>query len=208
MALPIKLDESRLNRREMAAAAQVAMRAFFDDPFFVFLSENEKLRERGLRIFFRAMLVHLGKGGRIVTARNEKDEIVGVAAWLPTECYPQSVPTQLAQIPGTIRALYRRPRSLVWGNQFLSAMAKNHPKELHWYLFLLVADPSVQRSGIGKSLLTHGLDEVDQEGVGSYLETQKFDNIAYYRRYGYELTGELRPIKNGPALYTMWRAPR
>lgn len=192
----------------MKRASEVAMRAFFDDPFFVFLSENEHLRERGLRIFFRAMLIHLGKGGRIVTARTPDNQIVGVSAWLPTECYPQAVSTQLAQIPGILRALYRRPRALVRGYKFLDVMAKKHPKELHWYLFLLVADPSVQRSGIGKALLNDGLRQVDAEGVGSYLETQKFDNVAYYQGYGYELVNELRPVTGGPSLYAMWRKAR
>ena len=52
------------------------------------------------------------------------------------------------------------------------------------------------------------LDEVDTEGVGSYLETPRDDNVPYYRRFGYELVDTLQPIEGGPPYYTMWRAPR
>jgi ribosomal protein S18 acetylase RimI-like enzyme len=208
MTTDLRLDEHKLSKRELTEASLVAKRAFFEDPFFRFLSPHEHLRSRGLTIFFRANLAHLGQGGRIVTVREPHGTIVGVAAWLPTERYPLSVATQLAQIPGTLRALYRRPRGLIDGTKYLNAIAKSHPKEPHWYLLLLVADPSIQRSGVGTMLMDHGLALADADGVGGYLETQNEDNLAYYRRFGYELRETLRPVAEGPPLYTMWRSPR
>jgi ribosomal protein S18 acetylase RimI-like enzyme len=184
------------------------MRAFFNDPFFRFLSPSERLRTRGLTFFIRANLAHFGEGGRVVTVRQPDHTIAGVAGWLPTGCYPQSMGTQLAQIPGTFRALYRRPRALIDGNKYLTAVAKAHPREAHWYLFLLVADPSIQRSGVGTMLMHHGLALADAEGAGGYLETQNENNLAYYRRFGYELRETLKPVSEGPPLYTMWRHPR
>ena len=208
MAKDFRLDERALSKGELTDASLVANRAFFNDPFFHFLSPGERLRARSLTIFFRANLAHFGEGGRIVTVREPDNTIVGVAAWLPTGRYPQSVRTQLVQIPGTFRALYRRPRALIDGHKYLTAVAKSHPKEPHWYLYLLVADPSIQRSGAGTMLMHHGLALADAEGVGAYLETQNEDNLAYYRRFGYELSATLRPVKDGPPLYTMWRRPR
>lgn len=208
MTPDLRLDERTLSKGDLTKASLVTNRAFFNDPFFRFLFPGDRLRSRGLTIFFRANLAHFGEGGRIVTVREPNNTIAGVAAWLPTEQYPQSVGTQLAQIPGTLRALYRRPRALVDGTRYLNAVAKSHPKEPHWYLFLLVADPSIQRSGVGTMLMGHGLALADAEGVGGYLETQNEDNLAYYRRFGYELRETLRPVTGGPPLYTMWRRPR
>jgi len=202
------LDERTLTKNEFTSAALVANRAFFNDPFFRFLSPGDRLRERGLTIFFRTNLAHAGEGARLVTVRDAADTIVGLSLWLPTNRYPQSARTQLAQLPGTVRALYRRPRALVDGTKYLAAIAKSHPKELHWYLYLLVADPTIQRSGVGTRLMEHGLAETDAEGVGSYLETQNEDNLGYYRRFGYELRETLRPVDGGPPLFTMWRRPR
>jgi len=208
MAHDLQLNEQVLSKGELSNATQMAKRAFFTDPFFHFLSPNDRLRDRGLTIFFRANLAHLGEGSRIVTVRDGNDTIQGLAAWLPTGCYPQSVGTQLAQVPGTLRALYRRPRSLLDGNKYLIALAKSHPKEAHWYLYLLAVEPSTQRGGAGTMLMEHGLAHADEEGAGGYLETQNEANLAYYRRFGYELRETLRPVKNGPPLYTMWRRPR
>jgi ribosomal protein S18 acetylase RimI-like enzyme len=204
----LHLDARPLIAREFTSAALVANRAFFNDPFFRFLSPGDRLRTRGLTIFFRANLVHAGEGARIVTVRDDGDAIVGLSLWLPTNRYPQSAGTQLAQVPGTLRALYRRPRALVDGSKYLAAITKSHPKELHWYLCLLVTDPTIQRSGVGTMLMEHGLAKVGEEGVGGYLETQNEDNLGYYRRFGYELRETLRPVKEGPPLFTMWRRPR
>jgi len=206
------MDQFRIDNRALDSAginevAVVASRAFYTDPFFTFLSSRSITRSRGLTLFFRGNLRHW-KTGRIVTVRDQDDRIVGAAAWLPTGMYPQPILTQLAQIPGTIRALYRRPRSLLNGNTFINAIAKNHPKELHWYLFLLVADPEVQRRGIGKMLLDEALTQIDAEGVPTFLETQKVENIAYYRRFGFELQNTLTPVKDGPSLYAMYRPAR
>jgi ribosomal protein S18 acetylase RimI-like enzyme len=115
--------------------------------------------------------------------------------------------TQLAGVPGTLRALYRRPAALRDGGRYLEAIAKAHPKDPHWYLYLLVADPDFQRRGIGKMLLDDKLPLVDEAHVGAYLETQKTDNIAYYRRFGFDLVREVAPVPGGPPIYTMWRPP-
>ena len=186
----------------------MAARAFYTDPFFVHLGPPAFLRNRGLAIFFRAMLRHLGPKARLVTVRDDQDRVVGVAAWVTTGGYPQPILTQLAQIPGTLRALYRRPRALVDGQFYLNAIAKAHPKDEHWYLFLLVADPEFQRRGIGAALLDDALTLIDEEGVAAYLETQKHENLAYYQRFGFSVTDTLTPVKGGPPLYCMRREAR
>jgi len=202
---PYRIDRRTLSRRELDEAAVVAARGFYTDPFFVFLSPKPRQRNTALALFFRNALVHLGPKGHILTVRDDADRIVGVSAWLPPGGYPQPVATQLAQIPGSFRTLARRPRAMIDVNTYLTAIAKAHPKEAHWYLYLLVADPEAQRRGVGALLLGDVLPTVDEQGVGSYLETQKLDNLAYYRRFGYEHRDTLTPVTNGPPLYTMWR---
>ena len=147
------MDQFRIDTRELDSAginevAVVASRAFYTDPFFTFLSGRSITRSRGLTLFFRGNLRHW-KTGRIVTVRDTDDRIVGAAAWLPTGTYPQPILTQLAQIPGTVRALYRRPRSLLHGNTFINAIAKNHPKELEQLSTL--ADKAHEEASVPKT---------------------------------------------------------
>jgi predicted N-acetyltransferase YhbS len=93
-------------------------------------------------------------------------------------------------------------------NKYLATVAKNHSKEPHWCLLLLVVAPSIQRSGVGTILVECGLARADEEGIASYLKTQNEDNLAYYRRFGCELRETFRPVKEGPPTFTMWRRPR
>jgi ribosomal protein S18 acetylase RimI-like enzyme len=203
-----RIDERTLIGKELSAAKAVASRAFYDDPFFGYMLPNDAMRRSRLPVFFQSVFSHMGPQGRLVTVRNDADEILGVAAWQMTGGYPPSIKMQLSQIPSSLRAFYRRPRTLMIGNRFVVALAHAHRKDPQWYLMVLCADPDVQRSGVGTVLLEHGLAMVDAEGVGSHLETPRLDNVAYYRRFGYELVATLTPVEGGPSFYAMWRAPR
>jgi ribosomal protein S18 acetylase RimI-like enzyme len=202
------LDERALVGDDLSAVVAMSSRAFFDDPFFTYLLPNDEMRRARLPFFFRAVYTHMGEHGRIVTVRNEADEPLGVAAWLTTGGYPLPIRVQLSQIPTSLRAFYRRPRALLAGNKYMAVLLRAHRKDPQWYLMVLCADPRVQRSGVGTMLLEEAFTRVDAEGVGSHLETPRYDNVAYYQRFGYELMETLTPVEGAPPYYTMWRAPR
>ncbi len=199
---PLALDAQTLDE-----AAAVATEAFADDPFFCFLSPNERIRRRGLRIYFRAGVAHLGERGHLLGAR-EDGRLVGVAAFVRPEGYPLPVGVQLRQLVSAFWALAPRPPALLHGSRYLLAMDRAHPRDRHWYLELLAVHPEVQRKGHGGALQDRVYAQADGEQLPSYLETQKEENLAYYRRFGYELVKELRPVRGGPPLWTMRREPR
>lgn len=205
---PLQITTGSHTRGDLDLAAAVCARAFYDDPFYSFLLRSPQRRLANLGHIYRTTLVHLGGTGHIATVRRGDTDIVGVAAWLPPEHYPQPVPTQLAQLPGMLRAFIRTPRSLAHARTYLGAIARVHPKEPHWYLCALASDPSLQRSGVGTLLMHEGLALADRDGVACYLETQKPENLAYYRRFGFELDRMLEPVDDAPPFFTMWRAAR
>jgi len=188
--------------------AVVAMEAFADDPFFHFLSPNEKLRRRGLSIYWRGAVAALGDSGLTLGVRRSDGRLVGVAAFVRPGCYPLPVMSQVRQAGSALRALAARPPAIVSGTKYLVAIDKAHPREPLWYLEMLVVEPSAQRGGVGAALQEHVYAMADAEALPSYLETQKEDNLAYYRRFGYETVAELHPVKKGPPLWTMRREPR
>jgi GNAT superfamily N-acetyltransferase len=203
----VSIHDGPLSTREAQDAALVAARAFHTDPFFAFLSPKALPRARGLALYNHALLRSLPSTAKLLTARRD-GRIVGVGAWVPPGAYPYALSVQLRQSLGALRALYRVPPSLVTGTRYLAAIDKAHPKEPLWYLQLLVCDPEHQRTGVGAALQEEVLARCDADGVGAYLETQKEDNLAYYRRFGYEVVTTLTPVRDGPPLWAMRREPR
>jgi hypothetical protein len=47
----------------------------------------------------------------------------------------------------------------------------------------------------------------DEAGLGAYLESSKPENVPYYQRFGFAVTGQI-DLPDGPPLWPMWRAPR
>jgi GNAT superfamily N-acetyltransferase len=194
---------------DLQDAALVAARAFHDDPFFEFLDRHAVTRARGLALFWRATIAAAAPKATITAARRPDDgRILGLSVVVAPGDWPLSVPSQGRQLAGAFRALAIRPRALLRGARYLFSIEAAHPKEEHWYLLLLVVDPSVQRGGIGGMLQQEMLRRADSDGLDCYLETQKRDNVAYYGRFGYELTRELEPVSGGPPLFLMRRPPK
>lgn len=200
---PLRLDRPTLNEVGVLAA-----RGFHDDPFYVYLAPQPLLRARGLAIFMRGHVAVLGDAGIATGAHDRAGNLVGISVWQRPGTYPLPLRAQVRDLACSFRAMLPRPPALVAGLRYVRALEKEHPRDEHWYLALLVADPMVWRRGIGTGLLEPFLDSIDPEGLPCYLETQKVANLAYYRRFGFELTNTVRPTRTGPPLFTMTRPPR
>ena len=200
---PITLDRHTLNE-----AAVLGARSFYDDPFFMHLAAEPMLRARGLALFWRSHLAALGTSAVATGARDRSGNLVGTCVWQKPGTYPLSVAVQAREAAGFIRALIWQPPALLKGFNYLMAIEKARPREDHWYLCFLVADPMAWRRGIGTALMEPSLEAIDRDGLPCYLETQKESNLAYYRRFGFDETERLTPSAGGPPLFTMTRPVR
>jgi predicted N-acetyltransferase YhbS len=86
-------------------------------------------------------------------------------------------------------------------------MKEVHPEEPHWYLAIIGSDPNVRGKGYGQALMRSRLDRCDAEHAPAYLESSNPDNVPYYQRFGFEVTGEIA-VPDGPTLIPMWRPAR
>ena len=209
MAPPVVTYEPlTLDRRTLDEIAVLGSRSFFDDPFFMHLSDHARLRARGLLLFMRSHLLALGDTAVASGARNAHGMLVGVSVWQRPGTYPLPGSAQAREMVGSVRALAPRPLSLATGLRYTLAIEKARPRHEHWYLCLLATDPTMWRRGVGSTLLEPMLARCDGDGLPCYLETQKEDNLAYYRRFGFDLTERLTPDRSGPPLFTMTRPAR
>jgi len=132
--------------------------------------------------------------------------IVGCAVWLPPGAMPRTA-ARNATLNARAARLLVSGRNRISGLRLLDAVDKVHPKEPHWYLFLLGTDPVMQGRGIGGRLMQPVLDRCDAEGLPAYLETQKESNLAFYGRMGFEV-GQKLEHAGAPPIWTMTRPPR
>ena len=192
---------------DLDGMARAAGRAFGvdDDPAFTWLlGGTQAKRERQIAAFFKLM-TKIGWSeeiGRAYTA----DGTPGVAMWFAPGHWKQPASKMLRAMPGLLRIV--GPRSFVRAMRAFAVTEKLHPHEEHWYLQWLATDPSMQRKGVGSALLQPILERCDAEGMPAYLETQKFENVAFYQRHGFEVRQEVKLGKNGPRGWLMWRDPR
>ena len=174
-------------------------RAFADDPVFVYLMGGTFDVRRATLAFDmlgRNMLAH----GIVLTNTDR----TAVAYWGPPGSWKVPISSIFRTLPLSLRS-YRWQIFRALG--VLTRMEKLHPVEPHYYLEVLGTDPEFQGRGHGAELLNEILQRADHESVGAYLESSKDSNVPYYRRFGFEVVGEIRH-PGGPTMWRMWRDPR
>jgi len=108
------------------------------------------------------------------------------ALWLPPGVEPDDAEMG-AVMEGTLRPDIAEDIGAV-----LKGMAEYHPREPHWYLPLIAADPHWIGQGLGALLMKHALRRCDEQGVPAYLESSNPRNISLYQRHGFQIIGRIQ----------------
>ncbi|MFF5428235.1 MULTISPECIES: GNAT family N-acetyltransferase [unclassified Streptomyces] len=189
---PATIDDADLISRILADA-------FDDDPMMRWFFPEESTRAAGLRRYFTTLFTRQ-------YLRHGVCERTGSAAafWVAPEGQDKAVPdaetvAELTDILGDRAPLFRAA---------VEAAVEHGPKEPHWYLAVVGADPAARGQGHGAALLRSGLAQADAAGMPVYLESSKPDNLPFYRHFGFEVLGEGALPGGGPTLWAMRRAPR
>ncbi len=189
----------------LAEAADVLARSFHDNPNFVALFPDEKIRTRVLAHVFAAGLRD-ALGVKHIYAAMRGEEIVGVAAWLPPGAFPLSPWRQLRAVPDMARILAAAPRSIPRLVRFMAGVNKLHPAQPCWYLEVVGVEPGARGLGIGTRLLEPVLARADEARQPCYLETMTERNVAWYRGLGFEVrSAGVSFVSGGPPNWTMLR---
>lgn len=183
-------------------------RAFYDDPVSEWIMPEGRTRAANLRRFFATVTRHHHFAGGGVEVASDGSTIGAAALWDPPGRWKQSSREQLMMLPSFILGFgFRLSVGRKMGD-LLNRMKQQHPEEPHWYLAVIGSDTSVRGKGYGQALMNSRLDRVDAEHAPAYLESSKAENVPYYQRFGFEVTGEIVLPNGGPTLWPMWRAPR
>ncbi|MEV0112798.1 GNAT family N-acetyltransferase [Streptomyces sp. NPDC050844] len=186
------VDDAPLVSRTLA-------RAFGDDPMMRWFFPEDASREAGLGRYFTTLFTRQ-------YVRHGVCERTGAAAafWVAPEGQEKAVPDaetvqELQEILGDRAGLFR---------DAVEAAAEHGPKEAHWYLAVIGADPAARGQGHGAALLRSGLAQADAAGLPVYLESSKPANIPVYEHFGFTVLEEAQLPGGGPVLWSMRREPR
>ena len=189
-ALPADLD----------AAADTLAAAFADYPFtrHTVAADDHRGRVRRLQRMFleRIGLPH----GRVWVCAGGSGDVDAVAVW--------SIP---ATDPGLFAELAPLAQEIAGDRATASEAAERalepyRPTHPVWFLATVGVRPDRQGRGLGRVVLEPGLWAADVAGVPCYLETSLASNVAFYRRLGFEATGEVDLPDGGPRTWAMRRA--
>jgi len=184
---------------DIAAIARSMALAFHDDPVMEHILRDPRRRPQQIAALFTLEAKRALQHGALHTTPGNP----GAAIWMAPNEWRMGGLETLKMYP----MLRTWRTAIVRGLSVLGRVEKVHPKEPHWYLAALGTAPDRQGKGEGSAALAPILQRCDDEGLPAYLESSKESNIPFYRRHGFEVTGEVR-VPDGPVFYPMWREPR
>ncbi len=197
--LPIQ----RLDPACQREASDVLARAFFNDPLMVHYLPDTGQREKLLPGLMRASLRYCLMYGEVWATA----DLSGAACWLP--------PGQTdLHMWGLIRAglgvvslgigwqALRKVRAIEAEVDRLHHHMMPGP---HWYLMILGVAPERQGQGLGSRLIAPQLARATAAGQPVYLETMTELDVAFYRKNGFEVGGEISIAGGGLRVWGMRR---
>lgn len=184
---------------DMAALANVLVRAFEHDPVHCWLFPSDTERARGSRSFWAVIVRHALREGTVLTTNG----LEGVALWVPPRATPKPA---VAGVLFMARMLLILRRRSLRGLRAASAVEAHHFAPPHWYLAVLGTAPEHQGKGVSTAVMNPILRRCDAAGLPAYLESSNIVNIPLYERRGFRVTGEI-VLPGGPTIWPMLREP-
>lgn len=198
------VNVTRVGRQDIGPAGDTMARAFLDDPVFVWAFPDERTRLKRMMAMNAAMLPPML--GLDHAELYTTDDHAGLAIWAGPETWQTPTSAMLRAMPRLMKAMgLSGIRKFV---SFTNALMKVHPHEPHWYLAGIGTDPPKQGTGVGSALIRKKLDVCDTQRLPAYLETQKPQNVPYYEKFGFRVTGEMDPPLDAPHMWLLWRDPQ
>jgi ribosomal protein S18 acetylase RimI-like enzyme len=181
-----------LRRTDLERAAQILGRGMSDNPVIVraFATSHAERRCRALTRFFRPVLHGLYQRGLICGAYRD-GALVGVCGIArPGFCQPTPM-EKLSVVPSMVgNSIDTTLNVLKWVGEW----AHRDPAGQHWHLGPVAVDPSFQGQGVGSAMLTAFCAHMDAYGSVSYLETDRAENVRFYKKFGFTVVGEAAVI--------------
>jgi ribosomal protein S18 acetylase RimI-like enzyme len=196
----VDVDVRPLRDDELAAAGAVAGRALATSPTAIWMSGDEVVHRTRVSL---DVFVGFVQRQRAPIGALLGDHVIGVCGVAPPgECIGATVDENVRAGPTAIGDPGHPSRGLY----LLSLLCGHDLDERHWHLGPVAVEPGLQGTGVGGLMLRAFGEQMDAEGEVAWLETDKPENVVFYRRAGFEVVEEL--TEHGLTNWWMRRDPR
>jgi GNAT superfamily N-acetyltransferase len=199
LAAPGHLEVRSLHEAEIRAAGGVAGRALRDNPMMTYSIPDDRLGR--LQVSYDTFVdrVRPGDVGAVIGPH-----VIGVAAAAPSSaCVGVTTPTGFRKAPdiapGDATGIDR-------ARHVISMMCQVDPQERHVHVGPVGVEPGAQGLGVGAAMMRMLCDRLDVDGELAWLETDKPENVVFYRRVGFDVAIEDTHL--GFPVWFMSRPPR
>lgn len=182
-------------------AVALLARAFRDNPLTLAIVGEDPARRLRSNLHGMRTLLSVAVRHGLVLGATRNARLVGALVAAPPFAYPLPPAAPLARL----RCLLGQGWAVSTGwRRVFEQLDALHPGEPHWYLGTLGVDPPCQKSGVGRALLGQFTVRADRDPLPAYLETDRSENLSFYRRSGFETVGRTQIL--GVRIWRMLRA--
>ena len=128
----------------------------------------------------------------------------GIAVWIPPGAREEHEAIGAAPPGGEAEILgdHAERHAAFW-----EWVGQHEPSKPLLYLSHIGVVPEHQGEGLGSALMRDGLARADRQGVPTWLETSRVNNVAYYERFGFVTAVDEDAPDGGPHIWFMGRDP-
>src|SRR5262245_53874922 len=147
--------------------------------------EDPERRQRSLERTFATLFRVFGAQQPICAVSPEG--LVALAGIAPAGTCQATALQRLRFLPSMIAI---GPRAASRVGKWLAAWGERDPGQSHSHLGPVAVEPSLQGRGIGSQVMREYCRRLDAGSQVSYLETDKRENVPFYKRHGYAVIDE------------------
>jgi GNAT superfamily N-acetyltransferase len=192
----------RLATEDDAPAIAATLSAAFDaDPLWSWAFPDDLKRPAQYETFFGLFIESAIPNGWVWTL----DHAAAVAVWTPPGKSELSDEAEAKLEPFLTDELGAHAKPVL---QVFESFGSAYPEgEDFYYLSLLGTHPDHRGHGLGMSLLSANLTQIDAESVPAYLESSNPANNTRYERLGFSARTRFTTPEGRHTVTTMWREP-
>jgi ribosomal protein S18 acetylase RimI-like enzyme len=175
-----------LKPEQTGEAAHLLARAFVTNPLHAAAFGPSPIVAN--EAFFRIGLAAM-KGPTLVAVDGSR--ILGLIHWVHSPGCQLTGLGKLRIMPKMVKGL--GVASALKVSVWLSAWARHDPGDGHVHLGPIGVEPEAQGRHIGHRLMDRYCEELDRTRTAGYLETDRLENVGFYKRSGFEVV-ETAPV--------------